>query len=176
MMKRLIALVLSAMLLCVPPMAGLAESYTLLKLDDTGLTITLETSEAVDLQFEQDMPAGTARVTVVSAEHADVVISMMPSELYAGRSMVDLSEEERADLMKTAGMQYEAPTFTVDTTPDGNQYIHVCSNQADDIDSLFTIYKGYFVELMQSRPDFTPLTEEDEAFCYSLLQGIEFAE
>lgn len=171
-MKRFCALLLVS-LMCFAPLCGWAETLTLLETKD-GLRITLDVEEAVTTTVEPDMPEGTALVSVTSAGHANVMISIAHSELYNDRFLKDMSQDEKDELCRIAGEQYEDPTFVFDTTPSGNEYIHVCSNQADDIDSLFTIYDGYFVELMQSHEDFSPLTEDDEAFCYSLLRRINF--
>ena len=107
---------------------------------------------------------------------ADVVIGLAPSEEYAERSMNDFSADEIELLKTVAGEQYNNPLFEVETTPSGNSYLHMCSNEANDIDSIFTVYKGYFVELTQQHEDFRALTEADNAFMLDLLHGIEFVD
>ena len=101
--------------------------------------------------------------------------SIAPSELYVGRSMADLSEEELDELRSIAGEQYENPTFATETSPEGNLYLFVSSNDESDIDSLFTIYEGYFVELIQYHDDYSEQTDADDDFARSLLYGIEFS-
>ena len=95
--------------------------------------------------------------------------------LYVGRSMADLSEEELDELRSIAGEQYENPTFATETSPEGNLYLFVSSNDESDIDSLFTIYEGYFVELIQYHDDYSEQTDADDDFARSLLYGIEFS-
>ena len=89
--------------------------------------------------------------------------------------MADLSEEELDELRALAGAQYEDPVFATETSPEGNLYLFVSSNEESDVDSLFTIYQGYFVELIQHHDDYSEQTEADDDFCRSLLYGIEFA-
>ena len=43
------------------------------------------------------------------------------------------------------------------------------------MDSLFTIYEGYFVELIQYHDDYSQQTEADDDFARSLLYGIAFS-
>ena len=128
-----------------------------------------------EMFYREDVPTGVVRATVHSDEHADVVISIAPSELYVGRSMADLSEEELDELRSIAGEQYENPTFATETSPEGNLYLFVSSNDESDIDSLFTIYEGYFVELIQYHDDYSEQTDADDDFARSLLYGIEFS-
>lgn len=142
---------------------------------DSPVLITLTCNGALEIEFDADAPATVVRVTIHSEEHADVVICIAPSELYAGRSMADLSEEELDELRALAGAQYEDPVFATETSPEGNLYLFVSSNEESDVDSLFTIYQGYFVELIQHHDDYSEQTEADDDFARSLLYGIEFA-
>ena len=138
-----------------------------------------------DFDIQMPLPEGakvteryaSALVSLVHVEKegiATVIISIAPSELYDKQSMNDLTEEEIETLKATAGSQYAAPEITVDVTPSGNKYIHVCSNGSDDIDAIFTLYMGYFVELTQWHEDYAKLTDADTAFLLELLHNIEF--
>ena len=60
-------------------------------------------------------------------------------------------------------------------SPEGNLYLFVSSNDEWDVDSLFTIYEGYFVELIQYHDDYSQQTEADDDFARSLLYGIAFS-
>ena len=90
-------------------------------------------------------------------------------------SSLEISEEELDELRSIAGEQYENPTFATETSPEGNLYLFVSSNDESDIDSLFTIYEGYFVELIQYHDDYSEQTDADDDFARSLLYGIEFS-
>ena len=175
MMKKLICLTLAALMITGLACAEIATVETTIPLTqpDSPVTITLTCDSALEVVFDEDVPTGVVRATVHSDEHADVVISIAPSELYVGRSMADLSEEELDELRSIAGEQYENPTFA--TSPEGNLYLFVSSNDESDIDSLFTIYEGYFVELIQYHDDYSEQTDADDDFARSLLYGIEFS-
>ena len=177
MMKKLICLTLAALMIAGMACAEIATVETTIPLTqpDSPVTITLTCDSALEVVFDEDVPTGVVRATVHSDEHADVVISIAPSELYVDRSMADLSEEELEELRTIAGEQYENPNFATETSPEGNLYLFVSSNDESDIDSLFTIYEGYFVELIQYHEDFSEQTEADDDFARSLLYGIEFS-
>ncbi len=177
MMKRLICLTLAALMITGLACAEIATVETTIPLTqpDSPVTITLTCDSALEVVFDEDVPTGVVRATVHSDEHADVVISIAPSELYVGRSMADLSEEELDELRSIAGEQYENPTFATETSPEGNLYLFVSSNDESDIDSLFTIYEGYFVELIQYHDDYSEQTDADDDFARTLLYGIEFS-
>ena len=177
MMKKLLGFTLAALMLAGCACAEIATVETTIPLTqpDSPVTITLTCEEALEVEFDQDVPSTMVRATVHSEEHADVVISIAPSELYVDRSMADLTEEELDELRAIAGEQYENPSFATETSPEGNLYLFVSSNDESDIDSLFTIYEGYFVELIQYHEDYSEQTDADDDFARSLLYGIEFS-
>ncbi len=177
-MKKLICLLLAVLLpfsLAFADEIATVETTIPLSQPDCPVTITLTYTGDLEIEFEDNVPSDNVRATVHSQEHADVVISIAPSDVFAGRSMSDLTQEELEYLQEVAGSQFENPTFATETSPEGNLYLFVCSNDEWDVDSLFTIYQGYFVELIQYHDDFAEQTEADDEFCRSLLYGIEFA-
>lgn len=177
-MKKLICLLLAAMLTlglaCAEEIVAV-ETTIPLSQPDSPVTITLTYTGVLNIEFSPDAPAGQVRATVHSDDHADVVISIAPSDLYAGMSMADLTEAELQELQEIAGSQYENPTYATETSPEGNLYLFVSSNDQWDVDSLFTIYQGYFVELIQYHDDYAEQTEADDDFARSLLYGIAFS-
>ena len=177
MMKKLLCLTLAALMIAGVACAEIATVETTIPLTqpDSPVTITLTCDSALEVEFADDVPSGMVRATVHSDEHADVVISIAPSELFVDRSMADLSEEELEELRAIAGEQYANPSFATETSPEGNLYLFVSSNDESDIDSLFTIYEGYFVELIQYHDDYSEQTDADDDFARSLLYGIEFS-
>ncbi len=177
-MKKLICLLLAAVMTlgiaCADEIVSI-ETTIPLSQPESPVTITLTYTGNLDIEFSPYAPTDQVRATVHSDEHADVVISIAPSDLYAGMSMADLSEEDLQYLQEVAGSQYENPSFATETSPEGNLYLFVSSNDEWDVDSLFTIYEGYFVELIQYHDDFAEQTEADDDFCRSLLYGIHFS-
>ena len=178
MMKKLLCFLLATLMMAGAACAEIASVETTVPLTqpDSPVSITLTYEGPLEIEFAQDVPEGMVRATVHSEGHADVVISIAPSDLFDGRSMADPSEEELEELQTIAGEQYDSPAFATETSPEGNLYLFVSSNDEWDVDSLFTIYEGYFVELIQYHNDFSEQTEADDDFCRSLLYGIHFVQ
>ena len=174
-MKKMLSLLLA---LCVMLNVSLALAQTttteLMKLDN-GMTIVLRHDESVQISPIEHETPDMGFWWLTDEVNAGVYLCITHSEIDSELSLADLTEEQQLQYGQMVGAMFENPEIHLDTTPSGNLYLHVCSNEASDIDTIFTIYKGYFVELIQfSGEDFAPLTEEDKAFCLSLLHGIEF--
>ena len=174
-MKKMLSLLLALCLLLVASSA-LAQPLTteLMKMDN-GVTIVLRHDENVQIfPIEHETP-DMGFWWLTDNVNAGVYLCITPSEIDGELSLADLTEEQQLHYGQMVGEMFENPEIHLDITPSGNMYLHICSNEASDIDTIFTIYKGYFVELTQfSGEDFAPLTEEDKAFCLSMLHGIEF--
>lgn len=174
-MKKILSLIL-ALCLMMTAASALAETMTteLMKLDN-GVTIVLNHEENVKFY-----PAAVERPNIgywmiEDGVHAAVTLNIAPSEIDSELSLGDLTEEQQLQYGAMVGEMFANPEIHLDTTPSGNKYLHICSNEESDIDTILTIYKGYFVEMIQFSDDnFQQLTEEDKAFCLSLLHGIEF--
>ncbi len=173
-MKKLLAILLSTLMLlsCVGAFAE-------------GMDTVRFVEDSPNFDIEMPLPEGAtvgdkgsvdtySYVVIENGTLASVVISVAPSDLYDGLSMNDLSDDDVEILKATAAEQYDDPVLTVDVTPSGNKYIHVCANSEYDIDSIFTLYMGYFVELTQFHDDFSTITDEDYAFMQQLLYNITF--
>ena len=170
-MKKLLAilLVLAMTLACT---AALAERVRFVE-------------ESPDFDIEMELPEGAVAVdtkvdemlslqSFQMGELAPVSIVIAPSDIYETLSMNDLSDEDVEALKAIAGEQYDDPKATVDVTPSGNKYIHICANAEYDMDSIFTLYKGYFIQLTQWHEDYSEITDADYAFMQQLLYNIEF--
>ena len=167
--------VLLVLCLLLGASSALAQTVTteLMRLDN-GVTIVINHDESVQIKPAMEEFPESNIWMVTDQVHANVFLNIAVSEIDSELSLADLTEEEQMQYGRMIGAMYENPEIHLDTTPSGNLYLHVCSNEESDIDSIFTIYKGCFVELIQFANDFAPLTEDDKAFCLSVLHGIEF--
>lgn len=173
-MKKLLSLFL-ALCLMLSAASCLAETMTteLMELDN-GVTIVLNHDETFVISADEDNAPDYSFWMIENGKNASVILSIAPSEIDSELSLGDLTEEQQLQYGEQVGSMFVNPEIHLDTTPSGNKYLHICSNEEDDIDTIFTIYKGWFVELIQFNDDFAQLTEEDEAFCLSVLHGLEF--
>ncbi len=174
-MKKLVTILLAMVLTACLAASALAEGGNVRFVEsssDFDIEMALPEGATVGTQM------GRAQVSVVeilSEGLATVRISIAPSDTYDKESMNDLTDEEIETLKTLAGSQYDQPELTVDVTPSGNKYIHVCANSEYDMDSIFTLYMGYFVELTQWHDgDYAKITEADYAFMQQLLYNISF--
>lgn len=173
-MKKLLNLLL-VLCLVLGSSSALAQTMTteLMKLDN-GITIVIHHDESVQIKPAMEGFSDANLWIVTDQAHADVFLNIAPSEIDRELSLGDLTQEQQMQYGQMVGAMFASPEIHLDTTPSGNLYLHVCSNEESDIDTIFTIYKGYFVELIQFFSDFAQLSEEDQAFCLNVLHGIEF--
>ena len=174
-MKKMLSLLL-ALCMMLSMTCALAQTLTteLMKLDN-GTTIVFNHDENVQIfPIEHETP-DMGFWWLTDNVNAGVYLCITPSEIDSELSLADLTEEQLLQYGQMVGEMFENPEIHLDITPSGNMYLHICSNEESDIDTIFTLYKGCFVELTQfSDNDFVTLTEEDKAFFLSLLHGIEF--
>ena len=171
-MKRFLTVLLAAMLLCVASFAAAEDTHwTLTEIGDTH-EIVLEMETPVHVGFLDDMPQGTVYARATRTGCANVYIIITPSEISEGISMNDLDADGLALFKSLCGAQYINPTINEKTTPAGNMYIQVCSNEVSDIDSFVTLFKGYLIQLDYYHPDFSKLSDADHAFAEEILHGI----
>lgn len=172
-MKKLIALMLMLLIISVAAFAGAEEAkdWTLAKIGDTH-EIVLNMETPVHVGFMDDMPAGTVYARATREGCANVYIIITPSEISEGISMNDMDEQGLAIFKSLCGAQYLMPEITERTTPSGNLFIEVCSNEESDIDSFVTLFEGYLIQIDYYHKDFRELTEADHAFAEEILYGI----
>lgn len=168
-MKKILA-ILTAVVLTLSCTAALAEIVKFQE-DSTDFDIQMELPEGATVG-EQEASELVSVCEIQSEGLANVYITIAPSDLYDKLSMNDLSDEDVETLISLATEQYDNPETAIEVTPSGNKYIHVSSDAG--IDSIFTLYLGYFVELTQWHEDYSAITDADYAFMQQLLHNIDF--
>lgn len=168
-MKKILAFLIAAILL-LGSTSAFAEVVTFAE-DSPEFNIEMELPEGASVGEQVDSELVSV-CQIASDGVASVYITIAPSDIYDDLSMNDLSEEEVENLKALASEQYDNPEMTIEITPSGNKYIHVVTNVG--ISSIFTLYRGYFVELTQWHDDYSELTDTDYAFMLQLLHNIEF--
>lgn len=162
-MKKFFALLLTLSLLCC---AALAES--------TGLTSVVlplpEGAEIVQNYADESYYGAQIRKDGV----ADVMLIVAPSEIYADKSLSELSDDELAELTELIMEDMAAEsTYTLETTPSGNQYLMIRERGEGNSNVILTVYRGYFIQLTQFNEDFSELTDADEAFLLDLFHALD---
>lgn len=171
-MKRFLTVLLAAMLLCVASFAAAEDTHwSLAEIGDTH-EIVLDMENPVHVGFMDDMPAGTVYARATRTGCANVYIIITPSEISEGISMNDLDADGLALFKSLCGAQYIDPVIAEKTTPSGNLYIEVFSNEASEICSFVTLFEGYLIQIDYYHPDFSKLSDADHAFAEEILHGI----
>lgn len=175
-MKKILTMLLAALLLCAAACA-VAESETIYLADvGEGCEAVLVVDNPVTVSFLNDEVATGFVYAKVSREGlADVHIVIAKSEVAEGKSLADLGEEGMAVLKELVGEQYENPIIEEKTSPSGNLFIEVCSNEEEsEIDTMLTIFEGYIISMEVYREDFSKLSEADKAFGEEMLYAFWF--
>ena len=86
--------------------------------------------------------------------------------------MNDLDADGIALFKSLCGAQYIDPVITEKTTPSGNMYIQVFSNEASEVGSYVTLFEGYMIQIDYHHSDFSELSAADHAFAEEILYGI----
>lgn len=171
-MKRFLTVLLAAMLLCVASFAAAEDTHwSLAEIGDTH-EIVLNMETPVHVGFMNDMPQGTVYARATRTGCANVYIIVTPSEISEGISMSDLDADGLALFKSLSGAQYIDPVITEKTTPSGNLYIQVFSNEGSEIVSYVTLFEGYLIQIDYYHPDFSKLSYEDHAFAEEILHGL----
>lgn len=141
----------------------------------------LENSSGFDIEMalpegaavaEQEFTELVSYSKITSEGLAPVAVTIAASDIYGELSLKELSQAEVEQLKALETEQYETADVRLETTPSGNSYIFITTQ--DGINSIFTLYLGYFVELTQWHDDFHEITQADTAFMLQLLYNIEF--
>lgn len=174
MMKKAMSVLLAVMLLLFTFGAS-AESFRFTE-DSSDFDISMLLPEGAVVDSQRGV-GDLSLVTVTKEGLASVRISIAPTDEYDKESMNDLSEEDIEHLKQLSATEFDDPIITVEVTLLGNKYIHVCANDAEsDSDAIFTLYKGYFIEMTQWHEDYSEITDADYAFMQQLLYNVEFTE
>ena len=176
MFKKMLTVLLAAMLLCAAACCA-AESETI-HLADLGeeceAVLVLDTPVTLT-SYDDLMPTGFVYVKASRDNLADVHIVVAKSDEAGDMSLADMGETGMAILKELVGEQYENPMIEEKTTPSGNLYIEVCSNEEDsEIDTMLTIFEGYLITMDVYREDFSKLSPEDKAFAEEMFFGLWF--
>ena len=175
-MKKILAILLTAVLLCAAACC-VAESETIYLADvGEGCEAVLVVDNPVTVSFNSDeVPAGFVYATVSREGLADVHVVIAKSEVAEGMSLADLGEEGMAMLKGLIAEQYDNPIIEEKTSPSGNLFIEVCSNEEEsEIDTMLTLFEGYLIEMDVYREDFSKLSEADKAFGEEMLYALWF--
>lgn len=174
-MKHLIALALAALLAlsCAGFALAEAQTYDLFTVGGKAtLTLTIDREPLYITLDETFTELGASHATVEMDGLAPCVISVAKSDIAEDQSLTDMGEEGLETLKARVSEQFENPEILTGKVGDITYIAIKTCGEASDVHSVFTIEKGYFVQLDQYRADFSELSEEDETFAREVLAGL----
>lgn len=119
----------------------LPEGYTVTSLEDAGNVVSISNADT-----------GTP----------DYKLSFAFSEEYSGVSSFDMKEDEFLQLSEILQAEYNMPSVTYAQTQEGSRLIILDENKSgSDFANIYTLYKGYFVQVYIARPDYATLSDKD---------------
>lgn len=172
-MKRFLAVLLAALLVLTAAVVS-AEETPYKFLGTVGNQDVTLVCDNVNVDIVEGLPTDVVAALLTRDGAAPVILTVVPSELYVGVSLADLDQAAQAELLEQVTDAYENPVVELTVTPSGNQYYYICSGEGADIDVIFTLYRGFVVELDQYNEDLSELTDADHAFANDVLYGLEF--
>ena len=178
-MKHLIALALAALLAlsCAGIALSEAQTYDLFTVGDKAmLTLTIDCEPLYITLDETFTELGASHATVETDGLAQCVISVAKSDIAEDQSLTEMGEEGLESLKARVSEQFENPEILTGKIGDITYIAIKTCSETSDVHSVFTIEKGYFLQLDQFHADFSELNEEDEAFARNVLAGLNVRE
>lgn len=171
-MKKAIALLLTAMLLAVTPLA-LADTIALTdNADGFDVTINLPSEATVSVETYDNVP-----YTFISFSNGDmplIYISIAPTEEYDDTvTLATLSKEEVENLYHTVSADMDDPSYSLTKTVSGYDYMLVQDSSETDSALMVILYQGYFVQMSVWNANYNVLTDDDTNVAVSLLDTLE---
>lgn len=173
MMKKILAALLCALLLTGVALAEETASVTAAE----GFDISVVVPEGYTFSENYFHDKLYAELDPTDAARATMTFSVGYSAEYDGVTLNELSEEEVNALIAVCVEDFAYPTWAVSETEKGTKIIVIDENSdVDEYAEIFTIYKGYFVQVL-IEPGETQdgqLTDDDLALAVKFLSDMEF--
>lgn len=164
-MRSVKSIALIILLLCCLSSVGIAEpaltkDITVGKMDAYDLTMVLPDGYTVAADH-----SGLPNCYFISSPEEDTPdyrITFSYMEEYSGLSSYDMSEEDFELLSGMLQEEFNAPSVSFSQTDEGSRLIIMDEDGSEsDFVTITTLYKGYFVQIYLSRPDYGTLSEQD---------------
>ncbi len=173
MFKKSCALLL-ALLMALSMTSALAEKYQVQE-EFQSFDVTLQLPEGAKVETHNEPSLVGMDILFDDASKPAFDLHIAPSEEYDGKSLKELSEEERALLVEQVEMDFSMPQHEFFTTPLGNEILLTRETDpvAGEYATMQTIYHGFFFYLSCAYPDFHALTDADIALMHQITEGVD---
>lgn len=188
-MKKWLALMIAAVMLLSCSVA-FAESDDIeregpftgsvtLKHDTIGFDVTMVVPEGYDMYKYSVEDAMYLIIDNDIQDAPNFVISVAYSEAYADTTMNKFDDEERLALLDEMDDDFMEPQLNDLTTEHGTE-VYIINEVYPESESYyaygFTVYKGYFVQVYLSKPNFAKLEQTDLDMVIKILSDMWFVD
>ncbi len=173
MMKKILSLAL-AMMLLLGAVSALAEEYKIQE-GFQALDVQVKIPEGYTVEQVKDDDWAMITFHPDSADKPTFDMTVSPSEDYDGKSLGELSEEEKQAFVDNILSMYDNPSHELFKTPAGNLILFSQDSvEGGNFAVMQTLYKGYYFTLMGSYDsDYRPLTEADLTLMHQITEGTD---
>ena len=173
-MKKTTALLLALLLLAGAPLA-LADTVRITEnASGFDLTLALPTDAAISENSHDNVPY--TFITFEDAAKPSLYISVAPNEMYDAQSVADLSQTDQAALAADVSGEMAKPTYTLQKTAAGYDYLFVEDNADIDSAVMLLLRDGYLIQMFVWHEGYSTLTPEDNAVATGLLDTLKIVE
>lgn len=139
------------------------------------LTITLPEGATLENNMFEELSLNT--IHLANPAKPTYTVAVAYDDLYMGRSLPDLSEEELEELFFAAigMMDEEIADYTMHTLEDGVMIMIVYESESPEYVDVLTLRDGFFIELFggyQGQTEPKPVTQEDFEYAVELIDAI----
>ncbi len=175
-MKKALSLLLAAMLLLASG-AALAET---IKIQETArafdVTVVIPDGATVVQDVYDDWVCVEFQLPGEDGM-LEIDLSVAPSEEFAGRSLSEADEDERALLVELSSINFLEPAHEFFTLSNGTPALFsIETGEGMQFATMQTIYKGFFIYLYCGYEDHFPLADNDLALMYDIMDSLVFTD
>lgn len=171
-MKKVLILSICLLLVATSAMAGTAPVDLKRLTDDVGL-VYVQLDGVADIQVEEVYDLTIVTYTMEDASMPNYRLVISHSDLLDGKDITDLSEEELGQLVAYTALDAEEFSYAVVEMEDGWPAVVIDYEGESDWTDAFTLISGYLIQMHGYHDDFSPLTDEESAYAFTLLDSVD---
>jgi hypothetical protein len=175
-MKKIIAIIAAAAML----LASFAAAAEPQKITEAamGFDISINLPEgAVYTELTTSTELTVASIKLADETKPDYYLSFASSEEYANEDyMSDMTDEELEALYELCSADCDKPTKEIKKLDNGVTVMIVKDEDYSEMGNIFTIYRGYFIQITVIHMDYKDLTDEDMQTAIDLMAGLTLVE
>lgn len=176
-MKKTVCMLLAVLLLG----ASGAMAGTMVPVEESSpffdLSINLPEGGKLEQEVANDTTLATITLPGATEDSIQYFFTVAFSDLFTGKSLKDLSDEEMDELFRgaTAFSEEEGDTtsYAVKDLDDGVRVMVIYDPDVNYSCWALTIENGYFIQMYGMYEDFRDVTKEDIEYCVTLLDAVE---